>query len=98
MAQSHGKTTQFWVNYAYLMEMYLILQCSMKMNVKQLFASVLYQISSIFFSTNHQKYSHWVTRYSLELMSLPEENPILIETLHNRGFSVSRTGNSFSCG
>ena len=36
--------------------------------------------------------------YSLELMSLclPEENPILIEMLHNGGFSVNRTGNSFS--
>ena len=36
--------------------------------------------------------------YSLELMSLclPEENPVLIEMLHNGGFSVNRTGNSFS--
>ena len=37
-----------------------------------------------------------MTLYSLELMSLPEENPILIEKLHNAGFSVNRTGNSFS--
>ena len=29
-------------------------------------------------------------------MSLPEENPISIEMLHNRKFSVNRTGNSFS--
>lgn len=29
-------------------------------------------------------------------MSLPEENPILIEMLHSRGFSVNWTGNSFS--
>ena len=34
--------------------------------------------------------------YSLELRSLPKENPILIEILHNEGFSVNRTGNSFS--
>ena len=37
-----------------------------------------------------------MTLYSLELMSLPEENPISIEMLHNRRFSVNRTGNSFS--
>ena len=29
-------------------------------------------------------------------MSLREENPILIEMLHNGRFSVNRTGNSFS--
>ena len=29
-------------------------------------------------------------------LCLPEENPILIEMLHNGGFSVNRTGNSFS--
>ena len=37
-----------------------------------------------------------MTVYWLELMSLPEENPILIEMLHNGRFSVNRTGNSFS--
>ena len=29
-------------------------------------------------------------------MSLPKENQISIEMLHNRGFTVSRTENSFS--
>ena len=29
-------------------------------------------------------------------LCLPEENPILIEMLHDGGFSVNRTGNSFS--
>ena len=38
-----------------------------------------------------------MTLYLLELMSLPEENSILIEMLHKGGFSVSRIGNSFSC-
>ena len=57
---------------------------------------MLYQISSIFFSTNHQNYARWMTFYSLELMSLPEENSILTEMLHSGGFSVNRTGNSFS--
>ena len=37
-----------------------------------------------------------MTFYSLELMSLPEENSILIEMLHSGGFSVNRTGNNFS--
>ena len=37
-----------------------------------------------------------MTLYSLELTSLPEENPISIEMLHNGRFSVNRTGNSFS--
>ena len=96
MAGSHGKTTQFWINYAYLMDMYLILPHAMKMNDTQLFAYVLFKISSILFSTNHQNYARWMTLYSLELISLPEENPVLIEMLHKERFSVNRTGNSFS--
>ena len=90
------KTTQFWINYAYLTDMYLILPHAMKMNDTQLFAYVLFKISSIFFSTNHQNYARWMTLYSLELISLPEENPVLIEMLHKERFSVNRTGHSFS--
>ena len=91
------KKAQFWINFAYLMDMYLIFHLAMKMNDTQLLAYVLYQISSIFFSTNHQNYARWITLYSLELMSLPEENRILVEILHYGGFSVNGTGNSFSC-
>ena len=53
MAKSHRKTAQFWINYAYLLDMYLILDCAIKTNDKQLFTYVLYQISSMFLSTNH---------------------------------------------
>ena len=55
MAKSHRKTAQFWINYAYLLDMYLILDCAMKTDDKQLFAYVLYQICalSVFLSTNH---------------------------------------------
>ena len=35
MAGSHGKTAQFWINYAYLIDMYLILHCTIKMNDAQ---------------------------------------------------------------
>ena len=35
MAGSHGKTAQFWVNYAYLIDMYLILHRTIKMNDTQ---------------------------------------------------------------
>lgn len=76
--------------------MYLILHRAMKMNDTQLLSYVLYQISSIFFSTNHQNYGRWITLYSLDLIMLPEENPILVEMLHYGGFSANGTGNSFS--
>ena len=35
MAGSHGKTAQFWINYAYLIDMYLILHRTIKMNDTQ---------------------------------------------------------------
>ena len=75
MAQSHGKTTQFWINYAFLMDMQLILHCAMKTNDTQLFASSLYQINSLFFSTNHQNYSRWVTLYSLDFRRKERMSP-----------------------
>ena len=67
----------------------------MRMNDTQLFGYVLYEISSIFFSTDYQNCALWVLLYLLELMSLPEENPPFIGMVHNRGFSVNRQGNSF---
>ena len=64
MAGSHGKTAQFWINYSYLMDMNLLmLHRDMKMNDTQLFAYVFYQISSIFFSTNHQNYARLMTLF-----------------------------------
>ena len=57
MAGSHGKTAQFWINYAYLMDLYLIFHRAMKMNDTQLFAYVLCKISSIFCSKNYQNYA-----------------------------------------
>ena len=74
----------------------IILHRDMKINDTQLFAYVLYQISSLFFSKNRQKYALCMTLYSLELMKLPEENLILIEMLHNGRFSVKISGSSFS--
>ena len=57
MVGSNGKTADFWINYAYLMDIYLILHRAMKMNDTQLFENVFFKINSIFFSTNHQNYA-----------------------------------------
>ena len=76
MAGSHGKTAGFWINYTYLMDMYLMLHCAMKMNDIQLFACALSDQFN-FFSINHHNYANLMTLYSLELMSLPRENPSL---------------------
>ena len=81
MAGSHEKKAKFWINFACLMDMYLIFHHSVKMNDTQLFVYVLYQISSIFFSANHQDYAHCMTLHLLEMISLPEENLILLEML-----------------
>ena len=39
---SNGKTTECWINYAYLTDIYLILNRARKMNDTQLFASLFY--------------------------------------------------------
>ena len=50
-------------------------------------------MSKIFFTTNHQTYAKWMTRYSLELLKL--DLP-LRKMLMNRGLSVRRSKNCFS--
>ena len=57
VTESHGKTVQFWINHAYLMDMCVILYLAMKMNDIQLFAYVFYQINSVFFSINYPNYA-----------------------------------------
>ena len=58
-----------------------------------LFNYVLHDMSKIFFTTNHQNYTKWMTRYSLELLNL--DLP-LRKMLMNGGLSVQQSKNHFS--
>ena len=68
----------------------------MKVNDVKLFSYVLLQICPIFFVTNHQNYSGWMTLYALELFNFGNKNPEVELQLRSGGFSLNRSGRKFS--
>ena len=88
MAGEHGKAAKIWVIYIYYVNSYVMLHCAMKTNDFTLFVYALFQLSSIYFSTNHHKYARWMILYALELLNIAE-------MLRSGGFTINRTGNPF---
>ena len=85
---AHGKTATFWMIYCHLLFHGAIKSCKV-----DLFTNVLHDMSNIFFTTNHQNYVKWMTRYSLELLNL--ELP-LRKMLMNGVLSIQQSKNHFS--
>ena len=67
MSDARGKTAKSWMIYCHLVDLYLLFHGAMKTCDVDLFTYVLHDMSKIFFTTNHQNYAKWMTRYSLEL-------------------------------
>ena len=88
-----GKTAQFWMQYTHIVDLSNILHRAIKTNDPELFGCALFEMSSIFFPTNHSNYARWMVLYSLELVNL---NPHIKEMLKSGCFSVNRTGKSFA--
>ena len=60
-----------------------------------LFAYSLYELSSLFFSTNHPNYARCMPRYALELQHIKDNKSSLYNMLLNGGFSVRRSDRRF---
>ena len=82
--------------YAKLMDYFLLLQRAVKANDVDLFSYALFELSSLFFATNHQNYARWMTYYALELCNLKAANPDVYQLLKGGAFSVNRSGKPFS--
>ena len=93
MSGACGKTAKFWMIYCHLVDLYLLFHGAMKTCDVDLFTYVLHDMSKIFFTTNHQNYAKWMTRYSLELLNIDLPMRIM---LINGGLSVQRSKNHFS--
>ena len=70
LSGARGKTAMFWMMYCHLVDLYFLFHGAMKKCDVDLYAYVLHDMSKIFFTTNHQNYAKWMTRYSLELLNL----------------------------
>ena len=75
---SKGKTAQFWMQYCKIVDLYLLLHCSIKSNDVDMFSYSLFELCPIFFVTNHQDYAGWVAYYALELVNVKNEKPEVI--------------------
>ena len=88
MAGEHGKEAKFWVLYIHYVNTYLVLHRVTKTNDFTLFGYALFQLSSIYFSTNDHNYARLMIIYALELLNIAE-------MLRNDGFTINRIGNPF---
>ena len=90
------KTAQFWMNYCQLVKLFLLFHRSVKENDVRLNACVMHKMSALFFATNHQNYSRYVTLYSLERLNLEHSNRVVFHMLKNGGFSIRRNEQQFN--
>ena len=91
-----GKTAQFWMTYAEIVGLIQLMQCAIKINDIALYSFALFEVTSIFFTTNHHDYARWMYLYSLDIANLETSQSDLQNILTEGGFSVNRTRKSFA--
>ena len=89
-----GKIVQFWMTYAKIVGLIQLTQCAIKINYTELHSFALFEVTSIFFMTNHHNYARWVSLYLLDFANLETSQPNLQKISTEGGFSINRTGKS----
>ena len=89
-----GKIVQFWMTYAKIVGLIQLTQCAIKINDTELHSFALFEVTSIFFMTNHHNYARWVSLYLLDFANLETSQPNLQKISTEGGFSINRTGKS----
>ena len=69
-----SKTGQFRMTCAKIVELIQLMQHAVRLNDKALYLFALFELTSIFFMTNHHNYAHWMSFYSLDLANLQSES------------------------
>ena len=80
------------MTYAKIVGLIQLMQRAIKKNGTALYLLALFDVTSIFFMTNHHSYAHWMSLYSLDLDNLETSQPNLQKILAEGGFSVNKTG------
>ena len=89
-----GKTAQFWMLYASIIEYCHILHHAIKCNDPAVFAYALFLISShIFCHQSFQLCKIWMVLYALWLVNLETDTKKLLQ---DGAFSINRTGKNFA--
>ena len=93
-----GKTAQLWMTYAKIVGLIQLMQRAIKINDTALYSFAFFEVTYIFFMTNHHNYARCMSLYSLDLANLETSQPNLQKIFTEGGFSINRTGKSFDSG
>lgn len=77
-------------------DLYLLLHRGIKINNVELYSFALYELTPIFFQTNHLNYARWMTYHSIELTNVKDDRPEIHKMLTGGAFSINRKGNPFT--
>ena len=92
----HGKTTQYWIGYVNLMNLYQLLVRSAREGDLPLYTFCLSQISDLFFTFNQPNYARWTVRYHDNLLKLKESHPEVYKSFSKGFFGIKQTNKKFS--
>ena len=69
-----GKTAQYWMTYCQIVDLIHLMQRAIKSNDIPLYSYALFEATPIFFTTNHHKYTRWMSLYALDWFNIKQEN------------------------
>ena len=84
------------MTYAKTVGLVQLMQRAVKINDTALYSFSLFEVTFIFFMTNHHNYARWMSFYFLNLANLKTRQLDLLKVSTEGGFSVNRTGKSFA--
>ena len=93
---THGKTAQFWFAYVEMVQLYYQFTRSITMGYLDLCIHSLYNISSLFLTFNHDKFTRRLVVYHNNLLKLQNTHSQLYEVFRNGCFAIKRTSKQFS--
>jgi len=91
----HGMTAVFYIQYIQRVNLYHIIDRAIREANVDMYIWALTSTIDLFFGTNRQNYSRWMSKHQLDLMNITT-HPGLKEMLADGLFSIRRTDNQFS--
>ena len=89
-------TVEFWMTYAKIVGLIQLMQRAIKINDTALYSFAFFEVTYIFFMTNHHNYACCMSLYSLDLANLETSQPNLQKIFTEGRLNINRTGKSFA--
>lgn len=92
----HGGTAQYWMIYAEINGIKLLIKRAIKILSVDLFIYALDKLVDLFFAVYRPNYARYMSYYVLKLLNIDTSHPGLKEYFEKGLFSIRRTSKSFS--